>query len=148
MGVFEANGFHFTHAPDAPAGRRLLLTAHPFTKGRTFNEGDVSELACLIGEATPRELAPGAPPLRLPRLNAMFASRACRSAIMIGTALPRGTMRRVVAHMADMVQPWNCPHGRPTMRHLVDARALKRQGRLAHRALPAGRAVEREGGEK
>lgn len=24
--------------------------------------------------------------------------------------------------MGTMDQPWNCPHGRPTMRHLVDLR--------------------------
>jgi DNA mismatch repair ATPase MutL len=137
-GVFEANGFHFRHTPGAPSGQRLALTAHPFSKGKAFHEGDVQELACLVGEATPRELAPGAPPLRLPRLNAMYASRACRSAIMIGRALRRDTMRRVVAHMAEMEQPWNCPHGRPTMRHLVDAAALRRQGRLAAGALVAG----------
>ncbi len=27
-------------------------------------------------------------------------------------------MRVLVDHMAGMDQPWNCPHGRPTMRHL------------------------------
>ena len=25
---------------------------------------------------------------------------------------------QVVSHMGTMDQPWNCPHGRPTMRHL------------------------------
>lgn len=23
-------------------------------------------------------------------------------------------------HMASMDQPWNCPHGRPTLRHLIN----------------------------
>jgi DNA mismatch repair protein PMS2 len=46
---------------------------------------------------------------RLPRVSKMFASRACRSAIMIGTALDKRTMRRVVANMATLEQPWNCP---------------------------------------
>ena len=27
---------------------------------------------------------------------------------------------QVVRHMGTMDQPWNCPHGRPTMRHLAD----------------------------
>jgi hypothetical protein len=27
---------------------------------------------------------------------------------------------QVVQHMGTMDQPWNCPHGRPTMRHLSD----------------------------
>merc|ERR1712146_107260 len=31
-----------------------------------------------------------------------------------------GKMIAVVEKLATMDQPWNCPHGRPTMRHLVD----------------------------
>ncbi|EDN93919.1 hypothetical protein SS1G_09786 [Sclerotinia sclerotiorum 1980 UF-70] len=27
-------------------------------------------------------------------------------------------MEKVVRHMGEIEQPWNCPHGRPTMRHL------------------------------
>ena len=57
---------------------------------------------------------------RLPKLLSMFASRACRSAIMIGTALRVSEMERVVARLEQVEQPWNCPHGRPTLRHLVD----------------------------
>lgn len=57
---------------------------------------------------------------RLPKLVAMYASRACRSAIMIGTALKVQEMQRVVAKLEHVEQPWNCPHGRPTLRHLVD----------------------------
>ncbi|KIH86858.1 hypothetical protein SPBR_08766 [Sporothrix brasiliensis 5110] len=48
----------------------------------------------------------------------MFAMRACRSSIMIGKALSRRQMASVLSHMGEMDKPWNCPHGRPTMRHL------------------------------
>lgn len=48
----------------------------------------------------------------------MLASRACRSSIMIGRALGRQEMRRLLDHMAGLDAPWNCPHGRPTMRHV------------------------------
>lgn len=27
---------------------------------------------------------------------------------------------QILDHMAELKSPWNCPHGRPTMRHLVD----------------------------
>ena len=54
----------------------------------------------------------------LPRFMNMFASRACRSAVMIGTALRSHEMRSIVDNLTDLYQPWNCPHGRPTMRHL------------------------------
>jgi DNA mismatch repair protein PMS2 len=48
----------------------------------------------------------------------MLASRACRSSIMIGKALNRGTMQLILEHLSQLQSPWNCPHGRPTMRHL------------------------------
>jgi hypothetical protein len=38
--------------------------------------------------------------------------------IMIGTALDAGQMQRILARLATLQAPWNCPHGRPTMRHL------------------------------
>lgn len=63
--------------------------------------------------------------LRLPKLAAMFASRACRSAVMIGTSLQQSEMRVIVDRMGTMEQPWNCPHGRPTMRHLVDLQSTQ-----------------------
>ncbi|KAF7295704.1 DNA mismatch repair protein MutL [Mycena indigotica] len=50
----------------------------------------------------------------------MFAMRACRKSVMIGMPLTVSQMTSVVRHMGTMDQPWNCPHGRPTMRHLVD----------------------------
>lgn len=28
-------------------------------------------------------------------------------------------MEGVVRHMGEIERPWNCPHGRPTMRHLA-----------------------------
>ena len=54
------------------------------------------------------------------RLRAMFAMRACRRSVMIGTALSKSVMRNIVDHMETLEQPWNCPHGRPTMRHMYD----------------------------
>jgi DNA mismatch repair protein PMS2 len=57
---------------------------------------------------------------RLPKAIAMFASRACRTSIMIGTALSQKEMVKVVQRLADVEHPWNCPHGRPTMRHVGD----------------------------
>ena len=32
----------------------------------------------------------------------------------------QSTFVQVVQHMGTMDQPWHCPHGRPTMRHLSD----------------------------
>ena len=39
---------------------------------------------------------------------------------MIGTSLDHAQMRKLVSQMGTLEQPWNCPHGRPSMRHLVN----------------------------
>ena len=38
----------------------------------------------------------------------------------IGTALRTSEMKAVVSQLSELEQPWNCPHGRPTVRHLLD----------------------------
>lgn len=63
---------------------------------------------------------------RLPKTIAMFASRACRSSIMIGTALSENEMNKIVKRLSDVENPWSCPHGRPTMRHVADMRSFSR----------------------
>lgn len=40
------------------------------------------------------------------RVRAMFASRACRKSVMIGTALGKTDMRRLIDHMGEIEQPW------------------------------------------
>ncbi|CAF0875032.1 unnamed protein product [Adineta steineri] len=52
------------------------------------------------------------------RLRKVFASKACRMSIMIGTDLTKKQMINVVRHLAQLAKPWNCPHGRPTIRHV------------------------------
>lgn len=36
----------------------------------------------------------------------MFASRACRKSVMIGTALSKADMKKLVNHMAEIEKPW------------------------------------------
>jgi DNA mismatch repair protein PMS2 len=81
-----------------------------------------------LGEAKRPTNAIGKCAIRLPKLLTMFASRACRSAVMIGTALTERDMRGIVQRLATIEQPWNCPHGRPTLRHLVDLEKVSFQG--------------------
>lgn len=58
-----------------------------------------------------------------------MATKACRSSIMIGTVLSDGTMRDIVDHLSTMDQPWNCPHGRPTLRHIGHVSKIKEGSR-------------------
>lgn len=36
----------------------------------------------------------------------MFASRACRKSVMIGTSLSKADMKKLVDHMAEIDKPW------------------------------------------
>jgi DNA mismatch repair protein PMS2 len=134
--IFEANGFKLRICEDEPPGSRIKLLSVPLSKSVQFNTDDVHELASFLsdessGYLTKLILKNDINPnlgnskgdknmIRLPKLAAMFASRACRSAVMIGTALSNSEMRGIVDRLATIDQPWNCPHGRPTMRHLFD----------------------------
>ena len=54
------------------------------------------------------------------KIRGMLASRACRSSVMVGTELDMRQMMEIVQRMAALKNPWNCPHGRPTIRLLFD----------------------------
>eukprot|EP00730_Choanoeca_flexa_P019395 TRINITY_DN9471_c0_g2_i1.p1 TRINITY_DN9471_c0_g2~~TRINITY_DN9471_c0_g2_i1.p1 ORF type:complete len:110 (-),score=5.49 TRINITY_DN9471_c0_g2_i1:293-622(-) len=91
--------------------------------------------------------------VRPSRVRSMLASRACRSSIMVGKvrAVDMPDLCRFIAlqcmasclaeshwlvlkvfgskdhdnrSTGEIDQPWNCPHGRPTMRHLFNLEAV------------------------
>lgn len=113
MSIFENNGFTIQMRPDNPPGSQCVLTSVPYSKSTVFNERDVFELLSKLKEDSNQ------PKLRCSKLRSMFAMRACRSSIMIGTPLKSSTMNKVVRHMGTLNKPWNCPHGRPTLRHIT-----------------------------
>ncbi|KAK0147133.1 Mismatch repair endonuclease PMS2 [Merluccius polli] len=90
---------------------RVKLVSLPTSKNWTFGPADIEELIFMLSDS------PGVM-CRPSRVRHMFASRACRKSVMIGTALSVSEMKKLVVHMGEIEQPWNCPHGRPTMRHL------------------------------
>uniref|UniRef100_A0A1A9VQJ7 DNA mismatch repair protein S5 domain-containing protein n=1 Tax=Glossina austeni TaxID=7395 RepID=A0A1A9VQJ7_GLOAU len=116
--VFEKNGFKFSINSNAPPTKKVSLLGKPFSKNWEFGKEDIDELIFMLQDA------PEGTVCRPSRISAMFASRACRKSIMIGTALKKSTMRQLIQHMGEMEQPWNCPHGRPTMRHLINTAML------------------------
>ncbi|XP_017061908.1 mismatch repair endonuclease PMS2 [Drosophila ficusphila] len=113
--VFEKNGFKFEINHEAPATKKVRLLGKPHSKLWEFGKEDIDELIFMLQDAPEGTIC------RPSRVRAMFASRACRKSVMIGTALNRNTtMRRLITQMGEIDQPWNCPHGRPTMRHLIN----------------------------
>ncbi|KAI5645502.1 histidine kinase-, DNA gyrase b-, and HSP90-like ATPase domain-containing protein [Phthorimaea operculella] len=111
--VFKKNGFTFEIDADALPTKRVKLLTIPMSKNWIFGKDDIEELLFMLRESPSEQCRPS-------RVRAMFASRACRKSVMIGTALANPDMKRLVEHMAEIDQPWNCPHGRPTIRHLVN----------------------------
>ena len=139
---FSKNGFviGIDETGDSPVGQRCRLLALPMSKELTFDLRDLEELIALLAECSnyshyspvetqdndeasqsPLEQRTSAtkPIIRPTKVRKMFAMRACRSSIMVGKSLSHKDMRKVVRRMGEMDKPWNCPHGRPTMRHLV-----------------------------
>lgn len=149
--VFRLNGFELHRDEARPPGRRLRLATLPTCQGLMFNEKDIHDLLYTLEES---EADQHRPALRdasaagslldlsghralwsstaLPRpakVWQLLACRACRGAIMIGKALRVGEMEKVLTNLSTLEQPFNCPHGRPTMRHLVDTRAARKASR-------------------
>ncbi|KAL0264934.1 ATP-binding mismatch repair protein [Diplodia seriata] len=123
--AFAANGFQLATdtSGDAPVGRRCALLGLPVSRETTFSVADLEELVTLLGETSLVEgAAAKGSRSSIPRpskVRKMLAMRACRSSIMVGKTLTMRQMERVVRAMGEMDKPWNCPHGRPTMRHLA-----------------------------
>ncbi|XP_059888452.1 mismatch repair endonuclease PMS2 isoform X3 [Delphinus delphis] len=111
--IFRKNGFDFVIDEGAPVTQRAKLISLPTSKSWTFGPQDIDELIFMLSDS------PGVM-CRPSRVRQMFASRACRKSVMIGTALNTSEMKKLITHMGEMDHPWNCPHGRPTMRHIAN----------------------------
>lgn len=106
-------------------GERVKLTGMPVSGGWQFGQEDIEELIFLIKEGAIENKADSKIP-RPSRVRQMLASRACRSAVMIGTVLNNSEMKELITQMSEMNNPWSCPHGRPTIRHLLSLFLINR----------------------
>ncbi|KYO01395.1 putative DNA mismatch repair protein PMS1 [Plasmodium gaboni] len=50
----------------------------------------------------------------------ILASKACRNAIMVGKSLNIYEMIKIKKKLSFLKNPWNCPHGRPTIKYLIN----------------------------
>ncbi|EAW18904.1 ATP-binding mismatch repair protein PMS1 [Aspergillus fischeri NRRL 181] len=122
--ALEKNGFvvEVDDSGNEPIGQRCKLISLPLSKEVVFGVRDLEELIVLLSEMPATSSSGSAMQTHIPRpskVRKMFAMRACRSSIMIGKSLTQTQMVRVVRNMGTIDKPWNCPHGRPTMRHLM-----------------------------
>ncbi|GCE99097.1 hypothetical protein ZYGM_001038 [Zygosaccharomyces mellis] len=114
--VFENNGFKLSIQEDELRGTKIQLISLPVSKNTIFDIDDFYELVHLIKE----NQGINRDSIKCSKIRSMLAMRACRSSIMIGKPLTQKTMCKVVRHLSGLDKPWNCPHGRPTMRHLME----------------------------
>ena len=120
MEIFRKNGYEFLTDDTQPSGSKVKLTSLPTSRNWTFGIEDIEELLFMLSDS------PGVM-CRPSRVRNMFASRACRMSIMVGTALSHSRIKTLLNHMAQIEHPWNCPHGRPTMRHLVNLNRITKK---------------------
>ena len=133
--LLRANGFVLDFNASETPGSRIRLLSLPTLSGVGFNRSasltvaDLIELIELIaGDLIELSGLQGAPHL-LPRLRsvrAMFASKACRTAVMVGDSLTHSKMVEIVHSLSALDQPWNCPHGRPTLKHILSLDDLRK----------------------
>ncbi|KAI9709199.1 MAG: hypothetical protein M1828_002538 [Chrysothrix sp. TS-e1954] len=135
------NGFkiEIDTSGDVPVGSRVKLLTLPTSRDTVFDTRDMEELLSLLVDApeppppldedevddnggwnaSTVTVVPSYSIVRPSKVRKMLAMRACRSSIMVGKTLSHNGMERIVKHMGEIDRPWNCPHGRPTMRHLA-----------------------------
>lgn len=119
--IFKHNGFLIEYDENAEK-HRIKLAALPQLKHTQFDMSDFHELIHLINERG----GGGAGNIRCSKWEKLLASRACRTSIMIGQPLTKARMQSVVKNLSSLDKPWNCPHGRPTMRHLIELQQIPR----------------------
>eukprot|EP01132_Coremiostelium_polycephalum_P005974 gene5974-7442_t len=126
--LFKKNGFGFAIDLEAPPRSKVKLTSFPYSKGTTFGIKDVYEMIYLIKQNVNVNITTDPnnswSVMRLPRINSMLASRACKMSIRVGMALKNEEMKQILTNLSTLHNPWCCPHGRPTMRHLIDLNSV------------------------
>lgn len=109
INLLRSIGYELDFDSSRPVNQRARLFTVPICGKVTFKLEDLEEI---LGQLENNQESNSS------RLDKAFASKACRSSVMIGDVLSRHQMNEIVSNLATLQQPWNCPHGRPTLKHL------------------------------
>ena len=134
MHLLEKSGYEMQVCVNRKIGNRIQLTCVPMSaySNKLLNLKDIDELIFILTESDQGSISMSSSEqtnvteLKSSSLRAFYASKACRKSIMIGTALNHAEMKRVVNHLSEIEKPYNCPHGRPTLRHLINIDLVKK----------------------
>ena len=80
---------------------------------REKEENVVSEEKKFSGEKTKEGLK-----IVPSKVRDAMASKSCRMSVMVGKSLSESFILSLLQNLSLLHSPWNCPHGRPTLRHL------------------------------
>lgn len=117
--VFNKNGFNLKFEQNE--NEDIYLETLPLSEKTQFTVDDFFEIIDLLrASESSYKLNKD---IRCSKVRSMFAMRACRMSIMIGRPLNDLVMKRIVHNLSSLEKPWNCPHGRPTIRHLMELRS-------------------------
>uniref|UniRef100_A0A915DRA2 Uncharacterized protein n=1 Tax=Ditylenchus dipsaci TaxID=166011 RepID=A0A915DRA2_9BILA len=97
LDVLRGNGFDFTFDNQEPIGNRISLASVPVVQGCDFNSDDIDEILAFLMEFP--DVFTGQKSYAIFLLQKLAGAQSCSA-------------------MGTMDSPWNCPHGRPTIRHL------------------------------
>uniref|UniRef100_T1H987 MutL_C domain-containing protein n=1 Tax=Rhodnius prolixus TaxID=13249 RepID=T1H987_RHOPR len=95
--------YNFETLQKSAPTKRILLTAVPMSRNWVFGKEDIDELIFMLEDSPHTNCRPS-------RVRSMFASRACRKSVMIGSALSIQEMKRLVKHMGEIEHPWATVH--------------------------------------
>lgn len=118
--LFKKQGFNFNIDSSKRVGKKLSLVTVPISKDHAFGRTDIDELISELSDSSPSVMNSYV----LKRIKKMIASRACRASVMFGDDLSFSKMKSIVSNMGELVKPWICAHGRPTIRHLLNLDSL------------------------
>ncbi|KAL2913426.1 ATP-binding mismatch repair protein [Polyrhizophydium stewartii] len=111
--ALRERGFHVEMVERLDASHGFKLTAVPQIRDLHLDATDLDDILSKMEAAFVSHVP------HCTRVLRYFASKACRKAVMIGDPLSAAKMREILENMGRIEQPWNCPHGRPTMRLLA-----------------------------
>jgi DNA mismatch repair protein PMS2 len=105
------NNFKLTVTEDPT--KRVLLSAVPLSGNWLLGPSDIDELLFMLQDSPMNEeedrsnvSQASLARYRPSRVRAMFASRACRKAVMVGDPLTSVQMTNLLRQMSNLQQPW------------------------------------------
>ncbi|BAM41097.1 DNA mismatch repair protein [Theileria orientalis strain Shintoku] len=109
----------------------IYVHTYPQVLGRVLEEDDlidfINQLSSTeeVEKANSNEYIWGTGSIPRPqKVWNILASRACKSSIRLGDPLSNVQMKTVIRNLSLLIHPWNCPHGRPSIKCLISHNQL------------------------